>query len=129
MQSRKPTTSKGSITICVASRSKRGDSTLLFCPGKIPPAVLSLSLGSPTQKEHGPVRPAPEDGQEDVQRAGGHLLRRQAKRGVIACPGEEKAPRYHFGTFQYLKQSYKKAGERLSTKACCNRTRINVFKQ
>lgn len=56
MQPRKQTMSEGWITICVASRSTRGDSTLLFCSGKIPPAVLSPALGLLAQEEHGPVR-------------------------------------------------------------------------
>lgn len=74
MQPRKPTMSKGCTTICVASRSTRGDSALLFCFGKIPPAVLSPALGSSAQKKHGPVTAGLENDQEDVQRAGEPLL-------------------------------------------------------
>jgi len=31
-------------------------------------------------------------------------------------------------TFQYLKGAYKKDGDRLFSRACCNRTRSNGFK-
>lgn len=53
------------------------------------------------------------------------MLRRQAESWGFQL-GEEKA--LDLAVFQYLKEGYKKDGDRPFSRACCNRTRVDGFK-
>jgi len=48
----------------------------------------------------------------------------KAERVGAVQPGEEKAPgRPYFVAFQYLKEAYKKDGDTVFSRVCCDRTR------
>ena len=83
----------------------------MFCPG------------SSVQERHGPVGAGPEEGHKDDQRAE-HLpcedMLREAELFSLEkrrLQGDLKA------AFQYLKGAHKKDGDRLFSRACCNRTK------
>ena len=67
-------------------------------------------------------------GHKSDDRAGAPLLWGKAERVGAVQPGEEKAAGDLIAAFQYFKGPYKKDGDRLFIKACCNRTRGDGFK-
>jgi len=62
---------------------------------------------------------------DNDQRAGTPFLRRQAERVKVVQPAEGKLQGHPIVTFQFLEWAYKKGGERLFTRASCDRTRGN----
>lgn len=59
---------------------------------------------------------------------GAPLLLGKAERIKVPQPGAEKAVGDGISALPYIKGPYKKDGERLSTKACIDRTRGSGFK-
>ena len=59
---------------------------------EIPPTVLRPALEHSTWERHGPVGAGPEEGHENLQRDGTHLLGRQAETVGIVQPREVKCP-------------------------------------
>jgi len=57
-----------------------------------------------------------------------HLSCEERLRVQVVEPGEEQAPGTPSCGFQYLKGAYRKDGDRLFSRACCDRTRGNGFK-
>ncbi|KAK4830516.1 hypothetical protein QYF61_011458 [Mycteria americana] len=110
----------GRIKRSVASRSR--EVILPLCSGETPPAVLCLALEPSAQEGHGPVGASPEEGHKNDLRDGAPLLRGQADLEKRRLWGDLIAG------FQYLKGAYRKDGDRLFSKVCCDRTRSNAFK-
>ncbi|KAK4818961.1 LOW QUALITY PROTEIN: hypothetical protein QYF61_022628 [Mycteria americana] len=98
-----------------------GDSAPLLCSGETPPGVLRPALEPSAQERYGRVGAGLEEGHKNDQRDGTPLLQRKAERVGVVQPGQGVV-------FQYLKGAYKKDGNRLFSRACCNRTRGNSFK-
>jgi len=63
-----------------------------------------------------------------IRGLGAPLLRGKAERVGAVQPGEEKAVGRPYCSLSPLKGAYKKDGDRLFSRACCNRTRGNGFK-
>ncbi|KAK4829106.1 LOW QUALITY PROTEIN: hypothetical protein QYF61_002144 [Mycteria americana] len=82
--------------------------------------IWSPALGSPVQERHGPVRPGPEEGHENDQRAG-TLLRIKSERVGGCSAWRKEGLGEAFGEL-------KKGRERHFTRACSDKTRINSFK-
>ena len=57
-----------------------------------------------------------------------HLFYKDRLRAGAVQPGEEKALGRPRVAFQYLKGNYKKEGDRLFSRVCCDRTKGNGFK-
>jgi len=66
---------------------------------------------------------SPEEGHKGDQQDGTPLLRGKAERVGVVQPGEEKLQEDLVAAFQYLKGTYRKAGEGFFTRECSNRTR------
>ena len=99
---------------------------------KASPGVLHPDLGSSGQEIYRPVGLHPEDGQENGPRDGTPPLHGQAERPGAVQPGEEKALRIPESGLSVTKggeRLYKKVGDRLFSKFCCDRLRGNGFKQ
>jgi len=67
-------------------------------------------------------------GHKDNPRAGAPLLGGKAERVGAVHPGEEKAPGRPYSSLPVPEGAYGKDGDRLFSRACCNRTRGNGFK-
>ncbi|KAK4827389.1 hypothetical protein QYF61_017794 [Mycteria americana] len=102
-----------------------GDSAPLLHSGETSPGVLRPAPESSAQEGHGAVEASPEKGHENDLRAGTPLLQGQAERVGVVQPGEEKAVGRPYSS---LPGAYRKDGDRLYSKACCDRTRSNGFK-
>ncbi|KAK4824080.1 hypothetical protein QYF61_010591 [Mycteria americana] len=112
----------GCIKRSVASRSK--EVILPLCSGETPPGVRCPALEPSAQERHGPVGAGPEEGHENYQRAGTPLLLREL--GLFSLE-KRRLGGDLIAAFQYLKGAYKKDGDRLFSRACCDRTRGNGF--
>jgi len=93
-----------------------------------PPAVLHSALEPSAQKRHGPVGVGPEEATEMI-RGMEHLSceHRLRELGLFSLE-ERRLWGDLIAAFQYLKGAYEKDGDRLLSRACCNRTRSNGFK-
>ncbi|KAJ7407257.1 hypothetical protein WISP_127660 [Willisornis vidua] len=56
-----------------------------------------------------------------------HLSYEDRLRGFVQ-PGEKRAPERPYSSFQYLKETYKRAGEEPFPRACSDRTGVNGLK-
>jgi len=70
----------------------------------------------------------PEEGHKDDMRARAPLLRGKAETVGAVQPGEEKTAGRPYSSLSVLKGAYRKDGENIFSRACCNRTRRNGFK-
>ncbi|KAK4807457.1 LOW QUALITY PROTEIN: hypothetical protein QYF61_002008 [Mycteria americana] len=116
----------GCIQSSVASRWREGILPLysaLTSPGALRPA-----LGSSAQEGHGAVGAGPEEATK-MTRGLEHLCCEDRLREVGLFSLEKRRLRGDLiAACQYLKGAYRKDGDRLFCKACCDRTRSNGFK-
>ncbi|RMC07222.1 hypothetical protein DUI87_16678 [Hirundo rustica rustica] len=68
-----------------------------------------------------------EKGHDDDQTTGEPLLQQEAERPGVIQPGEKKAPRRPYSTFQNFKGAYRKAREGHFKRASYHRIRENGF--
>ncbi|PKU34571.1 hypothetical protein llap_15127 [Limosa lapponica baueri] len=117
----------GCIKSSVASRLREVVLPPLLRSGDTPPGVFCPALEPSAQERHGPVGASPEEGHKNDQRDGKPLYNRLRELGLFSL---EKRRLWGdlIAAFQYLKGSYKKDGDKLFNRACCNRTRGNGFK-
>ena len=81
------------------------------------------------QNERGPVGEGSEESHKNDQRAGASLLRGERLRELGLFSLEKtRLPGDLLAAFQYLKGAYRKDGENIFEKACCDRTKSNGFK-
>ena len=103
---------------------KGSDSAPLLCSGETPSGVLCPALEPPAQERHGPAGAGPEEGHKNDQRDGTPLLQGKAERELGLFSLEK---RRLWGdlmvAFQYLKGAYKKDGDKLVSRAYCDKTR------
>ncbi|KAK4831965.1 LOW QUALITY PROTEIN: hypothetical protein QYF61_020348 [Mycteria americana] len=118
--------SLGCIKRRVASRSR--EMILPLYSALTPPAVLPPAPGSSAQERHGPVGEGPEEATKMV-RGLEHLCYEDRLRELGLFSLEKRRLWGDLtAAFQYLKGAYKKDGEGLFSRACCDRTRGNGFK-
>jgi len=80
------------------------------------------------QERHGAVGAGPEQTTKTIQGLQ-HFCYEDRLRELGLFSLEERRFQGHLiVAFQYLKGAYKKDGDKLSSRACCNRTRSNGFK-
>jgi len=107
---------------------KGGDSSTLLCSGETPPGVLHSALETPAQKGDGPVGVSPEEetkmirGLEDLS-----YEERLRELGLFSLK-KRRLRRDLTTAFQCLKGAYRKDGDNVCSKACCDRSRSNGFK-
>ena len=119
----------GCIKKNLASRSRcRGR---WLCPSTLPwwdPTWnTASSSGPPAQEGHGAVGAGPEEGHKDDLRAGAPLLWGKAETGLFSLE-KRRLQRDLLAAFQYLKAAYRKDGENIFSRACCNKARGKGFK-
>ena len=86
------------------------------------------SSGALSIRGHGAVGAGPEEGHKDGLRAGAPFLWGKAERVGAVQPGEDKAAGRPYGRISVPEWAYRKDGENIFSKACCDRTRSNSFK-
>ncbi|KAK4812137.1 hypothetical protein QYF61_000978 [Mycteria americana] len=120
----------GCMKSSVGSRSREG--ILPLCSALVrpctAPAVLPPALGSPAQEGHGAVVRVQRRATKMMQGLE-HLSCEDRRRG-LGLSSLEKRRLWGdlIAAFQYLKGAYREDGDRLFSKACCERTRSDGFK-
>ena len=121
LQPRKPTVPELRQKKCGQQVEQSGPASLLYT-GDISPGVLCPHVESSVQKRHGHVGAHPEEGHKNDPRGGtprweswGYSFWRRLWEDLRVA-------------FQYLKGGYKKEGDRLFSRVCCDRTRRNGLK-
>jgi len=115
----------GCIKRSVVSRSKH--LVLPLWSGETPPGVLHPALGFPPQERYTSVGAGPEGGHKNDQKD--HLSYEDKLRHLGLFSMENKRLwGVIIEAFQYLKGAYKNRGDRLFSRASCNRTMGNGFK-
>jgi len=104
-----------------------GDSASLLCSGESPPGVLRPALEPSAQQRHGPVGEGPEEVTKMIR--GLKCLFYEERLRELGLFSLEKGRLQGdlIAVFQYLKGAYRKDGENLFSKVCCDRTRNNDF--
>jgi len=100
----------------------------LPCSGETPPGVLCPALEPSAQEGHGPIGAGPEEATKTI-RGLEHLFCEDRLRelGLFSL---KKGRLWGdlIVAFQYLEEAYQKDGDRLFSRACCNKIRGNGFK-
>jgi len=116
----------GCIKRSMASRSREG--ILPLCSGESPSGVLRPALEPSAQERHGAVGMGPE---EATKTSGGmeHLSYEGTLRELGLFNLEKRRLQGDLvAAFQYLNRAYKKDGDKLYSRVCCDKTRGNGFK-
>jgi len=104
-----------------------GDSAPLLCSGETPRGVLPPALEPSAQERHGPVGAGPEEEHKKIQGLE-HLSYEERLRELGLFILEKRRLRVDLiVAFQYLKRAYQEDRDRLLSRACCDKTRGNVF--
>jgi len=116
----------GCIKSSMASRSREG--ILPLCSAETLPGVLHPALEPPVQERPGPAGVGLEKGHKNDPRVGTPLLKEgRAKRVGLFSLEKRRLRGDLIAAFQYLKGAYMKDGDKLCSRACCERTRGNGF--
>jgi len=116
----------GCIRRSTASRSR--EVILPLCSGETPPGVLCPAPEPTARERHGPVGVGQRRATKTI-RGLEHFSCEDMLRELGLFSKEKKRLQGDvIAAFQYLKGAYRKDGENLFSKACCDRTRSNGFK-
>ena len=107
---------------------KGGDSAPLLHSGETPPGVLNPALQPSSQEKHGSVGAGPGESHKNDQKPGTPLYEERLKELELISLKKRRFQEDLIAGFQYLKGTYKKAGDRLFTRAYSDRTRSNGFR-
>jgi len=107
---------------------KVGDSAPLFCSGETSAGVLRPALEPSAQERNGAVGAGPEEATKMI-RGLQHLCYEDRLRKLVWFSLERRRLWGDLtAAFQYLKGTHRKDRENIFSKACCDRTRGNIFK-
>jgi len=116
----------GCIKRC-GQQGEGGDSAPLLCTRDTPPGVLRPALEPPAQEGRGAVGVGPEEVTKTIRGMGDRCCEdRLRELGLFSLQktrlwGDLRA------ACQYLKGAYRKDGEKIFSRACCDRTRSNAL--
>ncbi|PKU44161.1 hypothetical protein llap_5530 [Limosa lapponica baueri] len=105
-----------------------GDSAPLLHSHEIPPGVLCPAVEPSAQKRHGTVEAGPELGQKMIRGLEHMSCEDRPRELELFSQEKRRVHRDLIVAFWNLEWPHKKDGDKVFSRACCNRTSFNGFK-